>query len=322
MKININIHDDLTGTRLDTIISNFVKECSRKRASYLINNSHILVNNNKKKPAYRVKQGDVIKGIIHEPAIKTAVTPEKIDLHIIFEDDHIIVINKNPGMVVHPAPGNLSKTLVNALLFHEPAIKNVGGDPFRSGIVHRLDKDTSGLMVVAKTTQALHFLQKEFKQRRVKKKYLALIAGDLSETQGQINLPIGRHTVKRKIMAVNHETGKPAITDWKVKTRYTTACLIEALLKTGRTHQIRVHFYAIDHPLIGDRVYQHRRYRKKKGIAPRQMLHSWKLAFIHPYSGRKIAFTAELPDDFIQTISLLNTLSGKKADNIIHKQFQ
>jgi 23S rRNA pseudouridine1911/1915/1917 synthase len=322
MKININIHDDLTGTRLDTIISNFVKECSRKRASYLINNSHILVNNNKKKPAYRVKQGDVIKGIIHEPAIKTAVTPEKIDLHIIFEDDHIIVINKNPGMVVHPAPGNLSKTLVNALLFHEPAIKNVGGDPFRSGIVHRLDKYTSGLMVVAKTTQALHFLQKEFKQRRVKKKYLALIAGDLSETQGQINLPIGRHTVKRKIMAVNHETGKPAITDWKVKTRYTTACLIEALLKTGRTHQIRVHFYAIDHPLIGDRIYQHRRYRKKKGIAPRQMLHSWKLAFIHPYSGRKIAFTAELPDDFIQTISLLNTLSGKKADNIIHKQFQ
>jgi 23S rRNA pseudouridine1911/1915/1917 synthase len=322
MKININIHDDLTGTRLDTIISNFVKECSRKRASYLINNSHILVNNNKKKPGYRVKQGDVIKGIIHEPAIKTAVTPEKIDLHIIFEDDHIIVINKNPGMVVHPAPGNLSKTLVNALLFHEPAIKNVGGDPFRSGIVHRLDKDTSGLMVVAKTTQALHFLQKEFKQRRVKKKYLALIAGDLSETQGQINLPIGRHTVKRKIMAVNHETGKPAITDWKVKTRYETACLIEALLKTGRTHQIRVHFYAIDHPLIGDRIYQHRRYRKKKGIAPRQMLHSWKLAFIHPYSGRKIAFTAELPDDFIQTISLLNTLSGKKADNIIHKQFQ
>ena len=322
MKININIHDDLTGIRLDTVISNFVKTCSRKRAGYLINSSHILVNNNKKKPGYRVKQGDVIKGNIHEPTIKTAVTPEKIDLNIIFEDDHIIVINKTPGMVVHPAPGNLSKTLVNALLFHEPAIKNVGNDPFRSGIVHRLDKDTSGLMVVAKTTQALHFLQKEFKQRRVEKKYLALIAGNLSETQGQINLPIGRHTVKRKIMAVNHETGKPAITEWKVKTRYSTACLIEALLKTGRTHQIRVHFYAIDHPLIGDRTYQHRRYRKKKGVAPRQMLHSWKLAFIHPYSGRKIAFTAELPDDFIQTISLFNTLSGKKTDNIAHKQLQ
>ncbi len=315
MKININIYDDLTGTRLDTIISNFVKTCSRTRAGYLINSSHILVNNNKKKPGYRVKQGDIISGIIYESSIKTEITPEKIDLNIIFEDDHIIVINKTPGMVVHPAPGNLSKTLVNALLFHEPAIKNVGKDPFRSGIVHRLDKDTSGLMVVAKTRQALHFLQKEFKQRRIEKKYLALVAGNLSEDHGQIKLPIGRHTVKRKIMAVNHETGKPAITGWKVKTRYTTACLIEALLKTGRTHQIRVHFYAIDHPLIGERIYQHRRYRKKKGAAPRQMLHSWKLAFRHPYSGRKISFKAELPEDFIQTISLFNTLSSKKADN-------
>jgi len=314
MKIDINIHNDLTGTRLDTIISNFVETCSRTRAGYLINNSHILVNNNKKKPGYRVKQGDVIKGIIHEPTIKTAVNPEKIDLNIIFEDDHIIVINKNPGMVVHPAPGNLSKTLVNALLFHEPAIKNVGDDPFRSGIVHRLDKDTSGLMVVAKTRQALHFLQKEFKQRRIEKRYLALVAGNLSEDHGQIKLPIGRHTVKRKIMAVNHETGKPAITGWKVKKRYTTACLIEALLETGRTHQIRVHFYALDHPLIGDRIYQHRRYRKKKGVAPRQMLHSWKLAFRHPYSGRKISFRAELPEDFIQTISQLNPLSGRETD--------
>ncbi|MEN8211575.1 MAG: RluA family pseudouridine synthase [Thermodesulfobacteriota bacterium] len=310
MKIDINIHNDLTGTRLDTIISDFVETCSRTRAGYLINSSHILVNNNKKKPGYRVKQGDIISGIIDEANSKTEITPEKIDLNIIFEDDHIIVINKNPGMVVHPAPGNLSKTLVNALLFHEPAIKNVGKDLFRSGIVHRLDKDTSGLMVVAKTRQALHFLQKEFKQRRIEKRYLALIAGNLSEDNGQIELPIGRHTVKRKIMAVNYETGKAAITDWKVKTRYTTACLIEALLKTGRTHQIRVHFYAIDHPLIGERIYQHRRFRKKKSAAPRQMLHSWKLAFRHPYSGRKISFRAELPEDFIQTISMFNALSG------------
>ena len=314
MKIDINIHNDLTGTRLDTIISNFVETCSRTRAGYLINSSHILVNNNKKKPGYRVKKGDIISGIIYESGIKTKITPEKIDLNIIFEDDHIIVINKTPGMVVHPAPGNLSKTLVNALLFHKPAIKNVGDDPFRSGIVHRLDKDTSGLMVVAKTRQALHFLQKEFKQRRIEKRYLALVSGNLSEDHGQIKLPIGRHTIKRKIMAVNHETGKSAITGWKVKKRYTTACLIEALLKTGRTHQIRVHFYAIDHPLIGERIYQHRRYRKKKGAAPRQMLHSWKLAFRHPYSGRKISFKAELPEDFIQTISQLNPLSGRETD--------
>ena len=316
MKIDINIHDDLKGTRLDTVISGFVEQCSRSKASDLISSRQILVNNNKKKPGYRVKTGDNISGVFNEPDSIEAVTEEKIDLDIIFEDEYIIVINKKPGMVVHPAPGHLSKTLVNALLFHAPAVKNIErGNPFRPGIVHRLDKDTSGLMVIAKTRYALHFLQKEFKQRRVVKKYLALVSGDLSEASGQINLPISRHAVKRKIMAVNHETGKEATTEWKIKTRYPTASLIEVLLKTGRTHQIRVHFYAIGHPLLGERVYQQRKYRKKQDSAPRQMLHSWKLAFIHPYSGRKISFSAELPDDFKKTISLLNKYSCKKTDN-------
>ena len=308
MKVNINIDDDQKDTRLDTVISSFYKACSRSRAALLINNSDILVNHKKKKPGFRVKSGDIITGIIPDADIDTAVLPENIYLDIEFEDDHIIVINKKPGMVVHPAPGNLSGTLVNALLFHEPKIKEVGEDRFRSGIVHRLDKDTSGLMVVAKTKEALPFLQKEFKQRRVEKKYLALVSGNFPDDQGEINLPIGRHPVKRKIMAINHEDGKPARTCWKVKKRFKTACLVEALLKTGRTHQIRVHFYAIDYPLIGDLVYQPRRYRKKKSIAPRQMLHSWQLAFRHPYSGRKMFFKAELPEDFLQTESQLEPL--------------
>jgi len=237
------------------------------------------------------------------------VLPEKLHLDIEFEDDYIIIINKKSGMVVHPAPGNLTGTLVNALLFHDSKIKNVGENKFRSGIVHMLDKDTSGLMVVAKTQKTLHFLQKEFKQRRVKKRYLALVSGKFSHDQGEINLPIGRHPVKRKIMAVNYENGKPARTIWKIKKRFKTACFVEALLKTGRTHQIRVHFYAINHPLIGDRIYQHRRYRKKKSIAPRQMLHSWQLAFRHPYSGRRIFFKAEPPEDFLQTQALLESFS-------------
>ncbi|MBU1344343.1 MAG: RluA family pseudouridine synthase [Proteobacteria bacterium] len=308
MKFTIDIHDDLKDIRLDSVISNFRKDCSRNKAAALVNTGDILVNNKRKKPGYRVRPGDVISGIIPDLYDDMTILPEKIPLDIAFEDDHILVINKEPGMVVHPAPGNLSGTLVNGLLFHDPKIVGAGDDRFRSGIVHRLDKDTSGLMVVAKTKQALEFLQKEFKQRRVQKKYLALVSGNLPDDTGEINLPIGRHPVKRKIMAINHEEGKPARTIWKVKKYYKNACLVEALLKTGRTHQIRVHFYAIDHPLIGDLVYQPRRYRKiKKKAAPRQMLHSFQLAFSHPYSGIKMFFKAELPQDFLLTLSLLES---------------
>lgn len=309
MKLTILINDDLKQTRLDTLVANYNKACSRSKAANLIISSDILVNTEKKKPGYKVKPGDIITGTIPDSDNGAMVLPENIHLNIKFEDDHIMVINKKPGMVVHPAAGNLSGTLVNALLFHDPKIKSVGEDQLRSGIVHRLDKDTSGLMVVAKTKSALRFLQNEFKQRRVEKKYLALVSGNLSDDQGEINLPIGRHPVKRKIMTIAREDGKSAGTCWKVKKKFKTACLVEALLKTGRTHQIRVHFYAIDHPLIGERVYQPRRYRKKKGIiAPRQMLHSWQLAFRHPYSGRKMFFEAELPEDFLQTQTLLESI--------------
>ncbi|MDA3790447.1 MAG: RluA family pseudouridine synthase [Desulfobacula sp.] len=308
MKINIKIPEDLKENRLDTVISTFNQSCSRSLAVKLINTGTILVNNEKKKPGFKVKPGDIITGIIPDPDIDIPVLPENIPLDIEFEDAHIIVINKKPGMIVHPGPGNLTGTLVNALLFHEPKINGVGQDPFRSGIVHRLDKDTSGLMVVVKTETALDFLQKEFKHRRVAKKYFALISGNLPEDQGEINLPLGRHPVKRKIMAVNHEHGKPARTIWIIKKRFKSACLVEVLLKTGRTHQIRVHFYAIDHPLVGDLIYQPRRYRKKKSIAPRQMLHSWQLAFRHPYSGKKMQFEADPPEDLLKIETLLESL--------------
>ena len=273
----------------------------------LVNSGQILVNNIIKKPGYRVKPGDIVAGHIPEFAFEPETLPEDIPTDIVFEDAHLLVINKKAGMVVHPAPGNLSGTLVNALLHHAPDIRDIGEEKNRSGIVHRLDKDTSGLMVIAKTEQALAFLQKEFRERRVEKRYLALVTGHLTEDQGIINLPIGRHPVKRKLMAVNYENGKPAVTLWKVQKRLNDACLVEINLKTGRTHQIRVHFYEMNHPLVGDRVYQPGRLRKKKSIAPRQMLHSHRLSFRHPYSGLRVEFKAKLPDDFLNTLALLES---------------
>ncbi len=309
MKINICISEDSEDKRLDVILCNHDKSLTRKRAGLLIDGSRVLVNNKKKKPGYRVKPGDMITGVIPEAGLDEKICAENVLTDIVFEDDHILIINKMPGMVVHPAPGNLSGTLVNALLYYNPEIRGVGEDNNRSGIVHRLDKDTSGLMVIAKTEQALSFLQKEFKERRVEKTYLALVTGILPEEHGEINLPIGRHPVKRKLMAVNHETGKPALTLWKVKNRFKTASLVEISLKTGRTHQIRVHFYSLGYPLIGDLVYQPGRIRKKKSLAPRQMLHACRLSFRHPYSGQRVEFDAKLPEDFLMILALFESES-------------
>jgi 23S rRNA pseudouridine1911/1915/1917 synthase len=260
------------------------------------------VSDIEKRPGYRVKNGDVISGLIPEPECKEKPVSQSMDLSILFEDDYLLVVDKPAGMVVHPGPGNLCNTLVNGLLDYIPSLQNAGWEPMRPGIVHRLDKDTSGLIVVAKTIKSLLFLQKEFKQRRVKKTYLALVGGKEIADTGEILLPIGRHPVKRKLMAVNHETGKYARTSWQVRQRFANACLVDVRLYTGRTHQIRVHFYAMDMSILGDKVYQPRSIRRKKSIAPRQMLHSCHLRFRHPYSGREMKFEAKMPEDFVQTI--------------------
>ncbi len=305
MNIQITIQSNFSGRRLDALVGMLCDTCSRARARQLIIQGDIRVNRSIKKPGYRVKSGDVVSGDVPDAFEEPRILPVQMDLDILFEDDHLMIINKKAGMVVHPARPDETQTLVNALLFHDPDIKKTCDDSFRSGIVHRLDKDTSGLMVVAKTPNSLKFLQKEFKQRRVEKKYLALVHGHMPENQGEINLPIGRHPVKRKMMAVSPEDGKTAITLWSVKETYPSASLVEVLLKTGRTHQIRVHFYALDHPLVGDIVYQYRRFRKKTSIAPRQMLHAFFLSFRHPHTGKKIEFTAGPPDDFLKTRALM-----------------
>lgn len=309
MKIEIFISDSQVDFRLDQVVSQAIETCSRSQAVDLISKGEIQVFARKKRPGYRVKKGDKIVAYIPEPQVLEGPKPEAMDLPILFEDDHLLVVDKPAGLVVHPGPGNQSKTLVNGLLDHLPHILEMGLDPKRPGIVHRLDKDTSGLIVVAKTLQSLTFLQKEFKQRRVEKTYLALVEGNQIAEVGEIVLPIGRHPVKRTLMAVNQETGKYAKTSWQVRQRLAQGCLLEVHLFTGRTHQIRVHFRAMDMPLLGDRVYQYRRNRRSQSIAPRQMLHSWQLRFRHPYSGREMQFEAGMPQDFVQTMVSLGLSS-------------
>ncbi|WP_022664435.1 RluA family pseudouridine synthase [Desulfospira joergensenii] len=298
MEIDFFIPEELAGQRLDQALVSLSPGWSRSRAASIVSRGKICVDGMIKRPGYRVKRGDHVSGTVSESREPAAALPEPMDLPVLFEDEYILLVNKPPGLVVHPGPGNYSGTLVNGLLSHAPDIRRVGQDPLRPGIVHRLDKDTSGLILTAKTTRSLEFLQKEFQQRRVKKEYLALVSGKDLPDSGEIDLPIGRHPVRRKLMAVNHETGKPARTSWRVAHRFDTACLVEVRLHTGRTHQIRVHFYALDHPLVGDRVYQYKRFRKKNLAAERQMLHSWKLGFRHPYSGRRMEFQAPVPPDF------------------------
>jgi len=280
------------GDRLDRYLFSQLPDTSRSHAAKLIACGAVLVNAERKRPAYCIKTGDQIVGAQSaETSPAHPVLPENIDLNLIYEDTDLIVVNKPAGLVVHPAPGHYQGTLVNALLYHCPDLKGDQID-FRPGIVHRLDKDTSGLIVVAKNRQALNGLYAQFKQRTVKKKYLAVIEGQIKAESGAIELPIGRHPVDRKKMSVIASKGRWALTEWSVLRRCKDATLVQAQIKTGRTHQIRVHFSAIQHPLIGDAVYGRRRQR-----AGRQMLHAWKLSFVHPVDEHPMHFIAPVPQD-------------------------
>ncbi len=326
MKIEFKINEKHYGKRFDSVIWEIINlpHLSRNYLSSLIKTHKILVSGEKKKPGYRLKPGDIIIGIIPEPTKlknKISISPEPIHIKIIYEDDHIIVINKDAGIVVHPAAGNLSGTLVNALYHHIPDIKNIGEDPLRPGIVHRLDKDTTGIMVIAKNNEAFNFLKNEFKYRRVIKKYLCIVTGNLQENSGEIAFPIGRDKIKRKRMSINAPNSRKAETLWKVKKRFNIATLVEAELKTGRTHQIRVHFRAINHPLVGDPLYGFKKRKTKnnnflanmeKDIT-RQMLHSWKLSFKHPLSGEQIDFKAPIPCDMKKNLTALSHYLRKQS---------
>ncbi len=317
MEVSFKINKEDYGQRLDFTLSKISDSWSRNYASSLIRSGHIRVSGQRKKIGYRLKPGDLITGTIPDRNEEISILPEALDIDILHEDKHILVINKRAGMVVHPASGNFSGTLVNALFYHFPKIKSVGENPLRPGIVHRLDKDTTGIMVIAKNNSAFNFLKKEFKQRRVFKKYLCLVAGNIKENSGRITFPIGRDRIKRKRMSVNAPHSKHAETLWCVRKRFDVATFLEAELKTGRTHQIRVHFRALGHPLVGDGTYGFKRKRPAKNKnflsimeknISRQMLHSWKLSIRHPFTGRKFNFTAPVPDDMKQMLFNLSAV--------------
>lgn len=302
-----------SGKRLDLLIASRIFDCSRSFAASLIRKGTVRVHGSKKKPGYRVRAGDKIHGCIPPPE-PVSFEPEHMAIDILFEDDDIIVINKAPGLVVHPAPGHYTGTLVNGLLYHFPGLEGIGGK-LRPGIVHRLDKDTSGVLVVAKNASAHHSLSDQFKNRRIKKKYLAIVHGRMGPDSGVISFPVGRHPVDRKKMSTHSRKSRLAETTWKVKERFIPATLIELNLKTGRTHQIRVHCAAIHHPVVGDSIYGGRGERRKSGwykdlfkSISRQMLHAWRLELIHPVTQDILSFKAPIPTDMQDVITALRQL--------------
>ena len=286
------------GLRLDKYLSNEYKELSRVFIQKLIEDKKVYVNNKSEKASYKVKEGDVIE-VEDIEVEELAILPQDIPLNIVYEDNDIIVINKEQGMIVHPAPGVYKDTLVNALLYHCQDLSSINGVK-RPGIVHRIDKDTSGLLVVAKNDLAHEELSNQLKDKTMNREYLAIVHGIFKENKGNINAPIGRDLKSRVKMAVVKD-GKEARTHFDVVERFKNYTLIHCKLETGRTHQIRVHMAYIDHPIAGDPLYCSKPTLQGDG----QYLHATKLTLIHPRSKEKMVFEAPLPEYFINKINEL-----------------
>jgi len=288
------------GQRLDVFLAR-VSGLTRARVQHLIADAHVLVGGNSQKARHRVSAGERIRLCI-PPATPLALVPEAIPLDILYEDDDLIVLNKPPGMVVHPGAGRSAGTLVHALLAHCPTLPGIGGVE-RPGIVHRLDRDTSGVLVVAKTDAAHQSLSRQFNGRTVRKRYLAVVHGEVRQEAGRIEAPIGRREHDRKRMGIR-ENGREARTGYQVLRRLGGASVLALALETGRTHQIRVHLSHIGHPVVGDQVYGGRRERRRtmtdERRAERQMLHAWRLGFQHPRTGAWLEFTAPVPEDILR----------------------
>lgn len=284
------------GERFDKHLARRLPEMSRSRVQDLIRDGHATLNGKPSKPGLALKQGDAVSVTVPE-VVPVEVVAQDIPLTILFQDADIVVLDKSPGLVVHPAEGNPDGTLVNALLHHIADLSGIGGE-MRPGIVHRLDKDTSGCMVVAKNDTAHRRLTEAFSERRISKTYLAVINGVPKEESGRIQNFIGRHSVDRKRMAILLDgAGKEAVTEWKRLSMHQGCALIQCRLLTGRTHQIRVHMKeALMNPILGDPIYGHP--SRQRVPTPRLMLHAWKLAFHHPVHDQPMAFEAKLPPEF------------------------
>ncbi|EOA09309.1 RluA family pseudouridine synthase [Pediococcus acidilactici] len=300
-EINFTIEESAKG-RLDKVIAENVADLTRSQVQSLIKKGQILVNDAPTTNRYQVKPNDQVIIKLPDP-VAIDVQPEKMDLDIVYEDDDVIVVNKPQGMVVHPAPGHDHGTLVNGLLAHTP-LATINGE-LRPGIVHRIDKDTSGLLMVAKNDQALVSLSKQLKDKTNQRKYWAIVHGNIKEDTGTINAPIGRSKKDRKKMAINEE-GRPAVTHFKVLERFGEYTLIECQLETGRTHQIRVHLKYIGHPVAGDPLYGPRKTLKGNG----QFLHAKLLGFKHPRTGEEMVFEVDPPTIFQATLKKLRAISG------------
>ena len=287
---------DQTG-RLDKVLSDMMPDESRSQLKQAIEEDRVLVNAKVEKPKYQVQAGDQIEVTIPDP-VALDLEPENIPLDIVYEDDDVIVVNKPAGMVVHPSPGHPDHTLVNALLYHSP-LSTINGT-YRPGIVHRIDKDTSGLLMVAKNNHAHQSLAQQLKDKTNLREYIALVHGVIKQDEGVIDAPIGRSPKDRKRQAIVAD-GRHAVTHYKVLERYLNYTLISCWLETGRTHQIRVHMKSIGHPLAGDPLYGPRKTIAGSG----QFLHAKKLGFRHPVTGKQLVFEAPLPQDFQRVLNRL-----------------
>lgn len=304
--LELKVDIDAAGERLDKYIVLQYPDISRSQIQRLIATGHIRINGiEQPTPGLKVKAGHLIKISIPPPE-PISIEPSPIPIHILYEDSCILVIEKPPGLVVHPGAGREEKTLVHALLHHCKDLSGIGGK-IRPGIVHRLDKDTSGLMVAAKSDLGHDALIKEFKAGLVKKTYTALVLGKMRDKSGRINLPIGRHPIDRKKMSVAAKNGKQAVTEWRMEETIGAVSLLSIDIHTGRTHQIRVHMAHMGHPIIGDSLYGGPAVlkigRKEPLPVPRQMLHASRLRLKHPITGQDMEWASDPPDDMADVIS-------------------
>ena len=296
----IRVTKELENIRLDKALSSLLEDVSRSKIQEHLDNGLILVNSKKEKASYKLKENDVIE-INDFPKEVSTLEAEDIPLDIVYEDDDLIVINKPKGLVVHPGAGNEEHTLANALKFHSDSLSSLNGD-FRPGIVHRIDKDTAGLLIVAKNDSAHAFLANQLVDHTLGRKYYALVLGVIKENEGKIIAPIGRDRKYRQKMAVDMLNGKDAETSFKVIERFRDSTLVECSLKTGRTHQIRVHMDYIGHPVIGDPIYG----RGNRVIYDDgQLLFAHEIHFIHPKNKKEMTFSVDLPKYFLDVITSL-----------------
>ena len=301
LSFNISIEEE--GQRIDKYLSNKIEDKSRSFIQGLIDEEKVKANGKIIKSNYKIKRNDFIEVEMPEP-VELNVCPEKMNLDILYEDEDVLVVNKDKGVVVHPAPGNYTGTLVNGILYHCTDLSGING-VIRPGIVHRIDKDTSGVLVIAKNDEAHNGLAEQFKEHSIKREYYALVEGKFSNPKGTIDKPISRDKKERIKMAINSD-GKRAVTHYEVLEQYDKGVsLVKCTLETGRTHQIRVHMASIGHPLVGDLVYG---YKSQKFNIEGQVLHAKVLGFIHPRTKRYIEFTSELPEYFKDLLEKLRKM--------------